>query len=87
MRQNCRLCNSHKLDNSEFCELHHKARLSLDECYKIWLKAYDGELMMQSYLQEVLKLHETGQAVKEVATHLLKPQSRSGDDEDDINNL
>jgi len=59
----------------------------LDESYKIWLKAYNGELTMQSYLQEVLKLQETGQAVKEMAAQLLKPQSRSGDDEGDINNL
>jgi len=87
MRQNCKLCNSRKLDNSEFCELHHKARLSLDECYKIWVKAYNGELTMQSYLQEVSKLHETGQAVRDVAAHLLKPQSGGGDDEGDINNL
>jgi len=87
MRQNCRLCGSPKLDNSEFCELHHKAELSLDECYKIWLKSYNGALTMQSYLQEVLKLQETGQAVKEMAAHLLKPQSRSADDEADTNNL
>lgn len=87
MRQNCMLCDFPKLDNSEFCELHHKARLSLDECYKIWLKAYNGELTMQSYLQEVSKLQETGQAVKEMATHLLKPQSRSSQDENNINNL
>jgi len=42
---------------------------------------------MQSYLQEVLKLQETGQAVKEIATHLVKPQLRSSEDEDNINNL
>ena len=87
MRQNCILCDSPKLDNSEFCELHHKARLSLDECHKIWLKAYNGELTTQCYLQEVLKLQETGQAVKEIATHLLKPRLRSSEDEDNINSL
>jgi len=85
MHENCTLCDSPKLDGSEFCELHHKARLSLDECYKIWLKAYDGELTMQSYLQDVLTLQETGQTVKEVAAYLLK--SRSSDHEGDTNNL
>ena len=85
MSENCTLCDSPQLEGSEFCELHCKAKLSLDECYKIWLKAYDGELSMQSYLQEVLRLQETGQAAKEVAAHLLK--SRSSDDEVDINNL
>jgi len=87
MRQSCRLCDSPTLANSEFCELHHKARLSLDECYEIWLKAYDGELAMQSYLQEVLKLEETGQAVKEMAAYLLKLQAQSAEDERDTNNL
>jgi len=87
MSQNCKLCNSHTLSDSEFCELHHKARLSLDEGYKIWLKAYTGNLTMQNYLQEILKLQETGQAVKEMAAHLLRPQSRSIDDESNINNL
>ncbi len=85
MRENCILCNSPKLDGSEFCELHHKARLSLDECYKIWLKAYDGELTMQSYLQDVLRLQETGQAAKEVAAHQLR--RRSGNYGGNINNL
>jgi len=73
MRQNCTLCSSPALDDSEFCELHHKAKLSLDECFKIWLKAYDQALTMQSYLQEVLRLQEAGQAVKEMAIHLLRP--------------
>jgi len=87
MRQNCKLCNSPKLNDSEFCELHHKARLSLDEGYKIWLKAYAEDLTMQNYLQEVLKLQETGQAVKEMASHLVRLQSRGSDDEVNINNL
>jgi len=73
MRQNCKLCDSPTLSDSEFCELHHKARLSLDEGYNIWLKAYSGNLTMQNYLQEILKLQEAGQAVKEIAAHLLRP--------------
>jgi len=87
MSQNCKLCNSPTLSDSEFCELHHKARLSLDEGYEIWLKAYTGELTMKNFLQEILKLQETGQAVKEMAAHLLRPQSRSSDDEGNTNNL
>jgi len=87
MRQNCKLCDSPTLSDSEFCELHYKARLSLDEGYNIWLKAYSGNLTMQNYLQEILKLQETGQAVKEMAAHLLRPQSRGGDDEGNIDNL
>ena len=85
MPENCALCNSPELEGSDFCELHQKARLSLGECYEIWLRAYDEELSMQSYLQEILKLQETGQAVKELAAHLLK--SRSIDDEGHTNNL
>lgn len=87
MHQNCRLCNSPALSDSEFCELHRKASVSLDEGYKIWLKAYGGELTMRNYLQDVLKLQETGQAVKEMAAHLIKPQSRSRDNEGNTNNL
>jgi hypothetical protein len=87
MGQNCKLCDSPTFGGSEFCELHYKARLSLDEGYKIWLKAYSGELTMQDYLEEILKIQETGRAVKEIAAHLLRPQSRGGDDEGNIDNL
>jgi len=72
MSQICKLCNSPTLSDSEFCELHGNARLSLDEGYKMWLKAYSGGLTMQNYLQEILKLQETGQAVKEMVAHLLR---------------
>lgn len=40
--------------------------------YKDWVRAFDGGISIEDYLQRILALPETGEKAKEVARYLLK---------------
>jgi len=72
----CEVCGKDKVGN-RFCELHELAYSNLTEGYEAWRKAY-GQISFQSFLKEILKLKESGEAVKEVASYLLNRQPENG---------
>ncbi len=51
---------------SDLCELHLMAELSLEAAYEDWSKAYGGKLQYREFLEELLELNETGWAVKDL---------------------
>lgn len=40
--------------------------------YEDWVKALNNELSMNEYLNKILNLQDTGNAIREVATYLLE---------------
>lgn len=67
----CAVCGKEALEGGEFCELHEEARSNLIEAYDKWREAYDGKISFEDFLREIEEVKEAGEAVKEVASHLL----------------
>jgi hypothetical protein len=42
----------------------------------VWLKAYNQKLTIVEYLEKLMKLPETGRAVREVISHILGCKER-----------
>ncbi|MEM2339887.1 MAG: hypothetical protein QXL32_03090 [Candidatus Bathyarchaeia archaeon] len=62
----CSICGRARVMGSDLCELHLKAKLSLEAAYEDWSKAYGGKLQYREFLERLLELSETGWAVKEL---------------------
>ena len=71
MDKKCLLCDR-SITESKLCEIHLIAYHNLNDSNKKWLKAFNGKLTMEEFLEKIVKLQDTGNVVKEVAMHLLR---------------
>ncbi len=71
MDKTCILCDRPIIE-SKLCEIHLTAYNNLNNRNKKWLKAFNGKLTMEEFLEKIVKLQDTGNAVKEMAMHLLR---------------
>jgi hypothetical protein len=67
----CSLCEN-SVKNSGLCSVHYSAYKNLNDGHEKWLQAYSKALDMKEYLKNIIELEDSGKAVKEVASHLLK---------------
>lgn len=67
----CSLCEDSVKDLG-LCSIHYTAYKNLDDGYEKWLQAYGGTLNKEEYLKNIFELQDSGETVKEVASHLLK---------------
>jgi hypothetical protein len=67
----CSLCED-SVKDSGLCSIHYSAYKNLNDGYEKWLRAYGKTLDMEKYLKDIIELQDSGKAVKEVASHLLK---------------
>lgn len=70
----CRLCQRPSESEAGFCRYHGRAKVALEEAYKVWKNAY-GELTWAQYLDKIIKNQETGQWASEVAKLMEKGES------------
>jgi hypothetical protein len=68
----CIICERTRIENSEYCIYHNKARGYLKENYKKWNKAYSTNLTWNQYLDKLSKLENVGIWIKEVIVIELK---------------
>ncbi|MGQ9542600.1 MAG: hypothetical protein ACUVTM_00720 [Candidatus Bathyarchaeia archaeon] len=78
----CLVC-SREPQSGGLCALHKLAKDKLTDSYRLWNLAY-GSIDYKSYLQTLIELPETGEAVIEVAKMLI---SRGGEDFEDDDNM
>ena len=67
----CSLCEE-SVEDSGLCSIHYSAYENLNDGFEKWLRAYNKTFDMERYLKEIIGLQDSGKAVKEVASHLLK---------------
>ena len=58
--------------SSGFCETHKTAESNVKDGFKKWTRAFGGNVSMEEYLEQIIRLPETGKKAKEVAGYLLK---------------
>jgi len=68
----CVICNRTKIENSEYCIYHNKAKNYIKENYKKWNEAYSTNLTWDQYLDNLSKLKNVGSWIKEVSDIELK---------------
>ncbi|HET8794146.1 MAG TPA: hypothetical protein VFM31_10145 [Nitrososphaeraceae archaeon] len=68
----CIVCERTRIENSEYCIYHNKARLYLKENYKKWNEAYSTTFTWNQYLVQLSKLKNVGVWIKEVIDLELK---------------
>ena len=68
----CIICERTRIENSEYCIYHNKAKRSLKENYKKWTEAYSTDLTWDQYLDQLSKLENVGIWIKEVINIELK---------------
>jgi hypothetical protein len=68
----CIICKRTKIENSEYCIYHDKAKNHIKENYKKWNEAYSTNLTWDQYLDKLLKLENVGMWIKEVSDVELK---------------
>jgi hypothetical protein len=68
----CIICERARIENSEYCIYHIKAKRSLKENYKKWSEAYSTNLTWDQYLDQLSKLENVGIWIKEVINIELK---------------
>ena len=61
-----------KIENSEYCIYHNKAKNYIKENYKKWNESYSTNLTWDQYLDKLLKLENVGMWIKEVGDVELK---------------
>jgi hypothetical protein len=66
------------------CEFHNLAKKKLEQNYKIWQKAY-ANISYDDYLESLMRLSETGDAILALARLILKHEG--GDAGDNIHRL
>ena len=59
------------IKQGRYCVYHSQAYEGLLAHYKTWISAY-GELPWQQYLERIVKMNETGEWIKDIATAELK---------------
>jgi hypothetical protein len=59
------------IEENGLCRLHRLAKERLTQSYELWKVAY-GSLSYVDYLRLLIALPETGEAVAEVARHILQ---------------
>jgi hypothetical protein len=68
----CTICKRTKIENSEYCIYHNKAKNYIKENYKKWNESYSTNLTWDQYLDKLLKLENVGMWIKEVSDVELK---------------
>jgi hypothetical protein len=68
----CIICKRTKIENSEYCIYHNKAKNYIKENYKKWNESYSTNLTWDQYLDKLLKLENVGMWIKEVSDVELK---------------
>ncbi len=68
----CIICKKTKIENSEYCIYHNKAKIHIEENYKKWNEAYSTSLTWVQYLDKLSKLENVGMWIKEVSDVELK---------------
>lgn len=68
----CIICERTRIENSEYCIYHNKAKIYLKENYKKWSEAYSKNLTWDQYLDQLSKLENVGIWIKEVIDIELK---------------
>ena len=68
----CIICERARIENSEDCIYHNKAKRYLKENYKKWSEAYSTNLTWDQYLDKLSKLENIGIWIKEVIDMELK---------------
>ncbi|HEX6294065.1 MAG TPA: hypothetical protein VFZ46_02830 [Nitrososphaeraceae archaeon] len=68
----CIICERARIENSEYCIYHNKAKIYLKENYKKWSEAYSTNLTWDQYLDKLSKLENIGIWIKEVIDMELK---------------
>ncbi|MHA1686779.1 MAG: hypothetical protein ACTSYD_10310 [Candidatus Heimdallarchaeaceae archaeon] len=66
----CPICHNPKKRRNKYCNEHSKARQHLSIAYEKWLYAF-GILSWEDFLNQIVKLKETGKLIKEVAEYEL----------------
>jgi len=67
----CSLCED-SVKDSGLCSIHYSAYKNLNDGYEKWFQAYGKTLDIEEYLKNIIELQDSGKAVKEVASRLLK---------------
>jgi len=70
MLSKCAICQRTQLEESEYCKYHERAYENLLAGYRKWKRA-EG-ITWSDYLKKLIELKETGEWVKDVATHQKK---------------
>ena len=68
----CIVCERTRIENSEYCIYHNKARWYLKENYKKWNEAYSTTFTWNQYLVQLSKLKNVGGWIREVIDLELK---------------
>ncbi|HEX5185852.1 MAG TPA: hypothetical protein VFV86_03090 [Nitrososphaeraceae archaeon] len=68
----CTICERTRIENSEYCIYHNKARCYLKENYKKWNEAYSTTFTWNQYLVQLSQLKNVGIWIKEVIDRELK---------------
>jgi hypothetical protein len=76
--ERCAACQRSRLEDSRYCEDHETAHKALVSAFEKWLQAY-GEINWEMYLDAILKIHSSGQWVKEAAQAELRYLHSSGE--------
>jgi len=76
MVDECPICQRLNGKDSQFCSLHSQASKNLEGQYERWRAALGEEIDQSEYFQQLLRLEETGQAVRDVIEYLQR--SRAG---------
>lgn len=66
----CPICRRPKVGQSEFCSLHFRTIKNIEEQYTKWCKAFDRDIDRLEYYANLLRLEETGNAVRAAITYL-----------------
>ena len=68
----CSICEKERIETSEYCIYHNKAKRYLKENYKKWSEAYSTNLTWDQYLDKLSKLESVGIWIKQVIDIELK---------------
>ena len=71
----CHICRRPRVSVSEFCSLHAEAMKNLEDGYEKWRTAFGQEIAREDYFGYLLRLQETGAAVKEVIGYIQRKPS------------
>ena len=72
MKGICPICRNVATEGSQFCKLHHRARVQMESAFDKWQLAYSNQVSKRAFLERVLLLPGTGQRVREVIHFILE---------------
>jgi hypothetical protein len=68
-RSKCLICNIGRYEDGDFCALHKVACENLSHAYGFWNQAFSSVIPWSEYLENIIRLPETGYAVRQVAEY------------------